>query len=77
MQYYLQGLTKPFPTFIKLNPAIPDLSIPELHERIQVTQKKQVSYHEIECIHACISIFKENYLTATHSKGIKTTLWSL
>ena len=31
----LQGLHRPFPTFIKLNPAIPDLSIPELQEHIQ------------------------------------------
>ena len=31
----LQGLNRPFPTFIKLNPAIPDLSIPELQEHIQ------------------------------------------
>ena len=35
---YIIGINKPIPTFIKLNPAIPDLSIPELQERIRIEE---------------------------------------
>ena len=37
--YNYQGLTRPFPSFVKLNPEIPDLSIPELTARVE--QEKQ------------------------------------
>ena len=30
-----KGLTRPFPRFVKLNPSVPDLSIPELINRVE------------------------------------------
>lgn len=37
----MQGLTTPFPRFVKLNPTIPDLSIPELLHRVQLENAKE------------------------------------
>ena len=57
VSFILKGLNRPFPTLIKLNPAIPDSSIPELQDRIIIEESsahdKIIKPGQINLIYIC------------------------